>query len=104
MFIPHTLKFPWKSLYVKKLLTVFESKHFNPFMLNEMYTKGFGILQKLIKCAFSQHVVRRLSCNYDMVISDQLYFTQKNHHLCASKAVFALKEKNTQKPREHMSF
>lgn len=65
IFIPHTLKFPWKSLYEKTLSTVFESKHLIQFMLNEMYTKGFGLLKKLIKCAFSQHVVRRLSCNFN---------------------------------------
>lgn len=104
IFIPHTLKFPWKSLYEKMLSKVFESKHLIQFMLNEMYTKGFGLLKKLIKCAFSQHVVRRLSCNYDTGDFRPTFFMQKNHHFCASKAVFALKEKNTQKPGEHMCF
>lgn len=34
-----------------------------------------------------------------LVISDQLFFMQKNHHFCASKAVFALKEKKYSEAR-----
>lgn len=93
IFIPHTFKFPWKSFYEKKLLTVFERKHFIQFMLNEMYTKGFGLLKKLIKSVFSQHVVRRLSCNYYTGFFRPTFFMQKNHHFCASKAVFDSKKK-----------
>lgn len=94
IFIPHTLKFPWKSLYEKTLSTVFESKHLIQFMLNEMYTKGFGLLKKLIKCAFSQHVVRRLSCNFNTGdFRPTFFYAEKSPFLCQQSCVCTQRKK-----------
>lgn len=74
IFIPHTLKFPWKSLYEKMLSKVFESKHLIQFMLWNVYQRIWTSKKSSLSVRFHSMWLEGFLVILILVISDQLLF------------------------------
>lgn len=103
IFIPHTLKFPWKSLYEKMLSKVFESKHLIQFMLWNVYQRIWTSKKSSLSVRFHSMWLEGFLVILILVISDQLFFyAEKSPFLCQQSCVCAQRKKYSEARRAHV--